>query len=101
MERRLRLDADDAVALYGRALSLDRLADAEKSNSRLEQAIVAYRAVVDLEHGLRDDRLYRLAALRCIDRMRFRGTRNFNLFYLPSFMNIPFYKVYCVLLLSL
>lgn len=76
MERRLRLDADDAVALYGRALSLDRLADAEKSNSRLEQAIVAYRAVVDLEHGLRDDRLYRLAALRCIDRMRFRGFHN-------------------------
>jgi len=68
----LEQEPDNAAALYMRARSLDVLADREKSNGRLEQAIFAYRAILDLESSV-DDHLYRVAALRCIDRMRFRG----------------------------
>lgn len=73
MEQVLAKDPANPWALYGRARSLDALAEIEKSNSRLEQAIFAYRAVLDLEEAV-DDVLYRKAAHRCIDRMRFRGT---------------------------
>jgi len=76
----LEQEPDNAAALYARARSLDVLADREKSNGRLEQAIFAYRAILDLERNV-DDHLYRVAALRCIDRMRFRGE------YHPSFDN--------------
>jgi hypothetical protein len=76
MERILERDPADPVALYGRAQSLDQLAETERSNARLEQAIFAYRAVIDLEQNV-SDQLYRLAALRCIDRMRFRGKIRF------------------------
>ena len=72
MEQILEVDPAHALSLYGRARSLDTLAELERSNARLEQAIFAYRAVLDLEDRVGDD-LYRKAALRCIDRMRFRG----------------------------
>ncbi|XP_066982296.1 aspartyl/asparaginyl beta-hydroxylase-like isoform X7 [Macrobrachium rosenbergii] len=65
-----------ARALYGRALCLDRLAEDEQSNSKLEQAIVTYRGVIDLadeDPSLVPLPLLRLAAEKCIDRMRFRG----------------------------
>ena len=81
MERILERDPADPVALYGRAQSLDQLAETERSNARLEQAIFAYRAVIDLEQKV-SDQLYRLAAQRCIDRMRFRG-------------KMTFYKIMC------
>lgn len=68
----LERETDNAVALYTRARSLDVLADRERSNGRLEQAIFAYRAILDLDNNV-DDHLFRVAALRCIDRMRFRG----------------------------
>lgn len=72
MEEILEQVPTNPLALYGRARSLDTLAEVERSNARLEQAIFAYRAVLDLEDSV-DDNLYRRAALRCIDRMRFRG----------------------------
>lgn len=62
--------------MYGRAQSLDRLAEVERSNSKLEQAIVIYRGVIDLadeDPDLVPLPLLRLAAEKCIDRMRFRG----------------------------
>lgn len=75
-------DPNDAVALYTRARSLDRLAEIERSNSRLELAIFAYRSVLDIEHV--PEQLFRLAADRCIDRMRFRGWFRYIVFYLSS-----------------
>ncbi|KAK7071360.1 hypothetical protein SK128_001395, partial [Halocaridina rubra] len=65
-----------ARALYGRAQSLDRLAEVERSNSKLEQAILTYRGVIDLadeDIALVPLSLLREAAEKCIDRMRFRG----------------------------
>ncbi|XP_047493946.1 cell surface glycoprotein 1-like isoform X2 [Penaeus chinensis] len=65
-----------ARALYGRACSLDRLAEVERSNSRLEQAIATYRSVIDMADEHPDKvplPLLRLAAEKCIERMRFRG----------------------------
>lgn len=62
--------------MYGRARSLDQLAEIEKSNSKLEQAILTYRSVVDLadeEPNQVPQSLLRAAAERCIDRMKFRG----------------------------
>ena len=72
MEQILEKDPLNALGLYGRARSLDSLAEVERSNARLEQSIFAYRAVLDLEDQV-DDQLYLKAALRCIDRMRFKG----------------------------
>ncbi|XP_045104679.1 aspartyl/asparaginyl beta-hydroxylase-like isoform X3 [Portunus trituberculatus] len=65
-----------ARAIYGRARSLDQLAETEKSNSKLEQAIVTYRSLMDLadeEPALVPLPLLQAAAERCIDRMKFRG----------------------------
>ncbi|XP_042219734.1 fibrous sheath CABYR-binding protein-like isoform X8 [Homarus americanus] len=65
-----------ARAMYGRARSLDRLGELERSNSRLEQAIVTYRGVLDLadeDSNLVPLPLVRMAAENCIDRMIFRG----------------------------
>ncbi|XP_042228777.1 aspartyl/asparaginyl beta-hydroxylase-like [Homarus americanus] len=62
--------------MYGRARSLDRLGELERSNSRLEQAIVTYRGVLDLadeDSNLVPLPLVRMAAENCIDRMIFRG----------------------------
>lgn len=78
MEQILEKDPHNALALYGRARSLDSLAEVERSNARLEQSIFAYRAVLDLEDQV-DDHLYHKSALRCIDRMRFRGNLIFVL----------------------
>ncbi|XP_071525233.1 aspartyl/asparaginyl beta-hydroxylase-like isoform X2 [Panulirus ornatus] len=65
-----------ARALYGRARSLDQLAEVERSNSKLEQAIVIYRGLLDLadeDPNLVPLPLLRMSAERCIDRMIFRG----------------------------
>jgi len=80
MEQILERDPAKALALYGRARALDSLAETEKSNARLEQSIFAYRAILDLEEKI-DDVLFRRAALRCIDRMRFRGNAFENIFF--------------------
>jgi len=65
-----------ARATYGRAQCLDRLAELQSSNSKLEQAIMTYRQVIDLadeDPDLVPLPLIRLAAEKCINRMRFRG----------------------------
>ena len=72
MEQILEREPGNPLALYGRARALDSLAEVERSNARLEQSIFAYRAVLDLEERV-DDILFRRSALRCVDRMRFRG----------------------------
>ncbi|XP_063866108.1 titin-like isoform X2 [Scylla paramamosain] len=72
----LHYNPKSARAIYGRARSLDQLAETEKSNSKLEQAIVTYRSLLDLadeEPALVPLPLLRAAAERCIDRMKFRG----------------------------
>nr|XP_045598806.1 titin-like [Procambarus clarkii] len=72
----LQRNPKSARAMYGRAWSLDQLAEVERSNSKLEQAIVTYRGVLDLadeEPSWVPLPLLRMAAERCIDRLIFRG----------------------------
>ena len=67
---------NSARALFGRALCLDRLAEVQRSNSKLEQAILTYREVLNLadqDPDLVPLPLFRKAAELCIERMRFRG----------------------------
>ncbi|XP_049861571.1 transcriptional regulator ATRX isoform X8 [Schistocerca gregaria] len=59
-------------AWYGKATALDQLAAKKKSNFILEQAIDAYKKVTSGLSSVKD-KLFILAAERCIDRMRFRG----------------------------
>lgn len=62
--------------MFGRARSLDRISEIERSNAKLEQAIFAYRSVLDLadeEPSLVPQPLFRMVAEKCIERMRFRG----------------------------
>lgn len=62
--------------MYGRARCLDQLAETERSNSKLEQAIATYRGILDLADEDPDMVplvLMRTAADRCINRMTFRG----------------------------
>lgn len=63
----------NAGALFGRAKMLEKLSSEKQDNLLLEQTIDAYEALlttadVDLEEGQIKD-----AALRCINRMRFKG----------------------------
>lgn len=72
----LHFNPNSARATYGRAMCLDRLAEVQSSNSKLEQAIMTYRQVIDLadeDPNLVPLPLLRLAAEKCIERMRFRG----------------------------
>ena len=72
-----------ARALYGRARCLDRLAELQKSNSKLEQAILTYRDVLNLaeqDSQLVPVTLYKEVANVCVTRMRFRG-KTFNFRY--------------------
>ena len=59
-------------ALYGKAKTLDKLADLQRSNTILERAIEAYAKVLDFGLNAPDD-LFILAGNRCVDRMKFRG----------------------------
>ncbi|XP_044766094.1 aspartyl/asparaginyl beta-hydroxylase isoform X2 [Coccinella septempunctata] len=57
--------------LYGLASALDALAEAEKSNKLLEEAVANYLKIFDLRDA--PDELFKMAMERCIDRVRFRG----------------------------
>lgn len=57
--------------LYGFARALDALAEIEKSNELLEEAVTNYLRLSYLK-DVPDD-LFRIAMERCIDRVRFRG----------------------------
>ena len=59
-------------ALYGKARSLDKLSEVNKSNALLKRAIDFYLESIDLGAKLNDSR-FKEVAERCIDRMRFLG----------------------------
>lgn len=61
-------------AFYGKARSLDALAERKKSNKLLDEAIIAYHQVLKLKDV--PDALFQMVAERCINRARFRGVYN-------------------------
>lgn len=60
------------AAQYGLAKALDDLADLKRSNALLRRAIDEYEKYINLESKLNDTE-FKLAAERCIERMRFIG----------------------------
>ncbi|XP_018578910.1 aspartyl/asparaginyl beta-hydroxylase isoform X1 [Anoplophora glabripennis] len=58
-------------SIYGKALSLDYLADQRRSNDILQQALKFYMQLLNTEHVPKA--LFEVAAERCINRMRFVG----------------------------
>lgn len=72
-------------ALIGRARVLDHLADVQKSNAVLGQAIEAYFTLVTEDSALLDDETFRNIADRCVNRMRFAGNF-FNFYYCLLFI---------------
>lgn len=58
-------------SIYGKALSLDYLADQRRSNEILQQALNHYTQVLNTENV--PDALFKMVAERCINRMRFVG----------------------------
>ncbi|RZC37165.1 aspartyl/asparaginyl beta-hydroxylase, partial [Asbolus verrucosus] len=61
-------------SLYGKAQALDMLAEQKRSNDILQKAIAFYLKVLDLKDV--PDILFKAAAERCINRMRFMGNYN-------------------------
>lgn len=59
-------------AAYGKARSLDRLSEIEQSNAILDEAIIAYQVFLQIGNKI-NDALFKAAAQRCIERMRFKG----------------------------
>lgn len=60
------------AAQYGCAKALDQLAEMNRSNQLLKQAIAEYEKYLDLDTKLNDTD-FKTAAERCIDRLRFIG----------------------------
>lgn len=58
-------------AIFGRAQCLDRLSEQKKSNALLDQCIRGYYQLLQLSNI--PSSLYKSAAERCADRMKFRG----------------------------
>lgn len=58
-------------AIYGRAQCHDRLSEQKKSNALLDQCIRGYYHLIQMPNI--PDSLYKSAAARCADRMKFRG----------------------------
>uniref|UniRef100_T1JK47 Aspartyl/asparaginy/proline hydroxylase domain-containing protein n=1 Tax=Strigamia maritima TaxID=126957 RepID=T1JK47_STRMM len=67
----LELHPQSPRAVFGKAMAIGGLSDVHKSNQMLEQCIFTFKDVLDLP-DVPDD-LFRMAALKCTDRMRFRG----------------------------
>lgn len=58
---------------YGRAKSLDRMAELHKNNDLLDKAIEGYQTLImDMGSKMSDD-FYINITKRCIDMMRFKG----------------------------
>ncbi|XP_069678126.1 aspartyl/asparaginyl beta-hydroxylase isoform X6 [Periplaneta americana] len=68
----LKKNPNSPRAHYGMAQALDRMAEKQHSNLLLQKAIDAYEKVLSLGASV-PDKLYHLAADRCINRMRFKG----------------------------
>lgn len=60
------------AAQYGVAKALDELAELKRSNALLKRAIDEYEKYISLGAKLNDTE-FKVAAERCIDRMRFIG----------------------------
>lgn len=61
-----------SIAQYSLAKALDRLAEFNRSNALLKRAIDAYKEYLEMDSKLTDTE-FKLAAERCINRMRFIG----------------------------
>ena len=59
-------------ALYGKARAKDQLSERQRSNALLEEAIELFKSVLDLGAAA-PDLLFRMAGIRCAQRMSFRG----------------------------
>ncbi|XP_055374605.1 aspartyl/asparaginyl beta-hydroxylase isoform X2 [Condylostylus longicornis] len=64
---------DSYGAFLGKAVALDKLSEQQKSNSKLKDAIFAYKKYLAFGDDIKDDVTYRKTAERCIERMRFLG----------------------------
>lgn len=83
----LKKNPNSPRAHYGMAQALDRMAEKQHSNPLLQKAIDAYEKVLSLGASV-PDKLYHLAADRCINRMRFKGEN------LSFILHGCFYKFY-------
>lgn len=70
---RLAIDAEQFIALYGRAKSLDVLAAEHKDNVMLRQAIEAYEHLLDRFSEKLPDLELQAIGNQCIKLMRFIG----------------------------
>lgn len=61
------------TAQYHYAKALDHLAELNRSNQLVQTAIVEYQKFLELDAVINDDD-FKMAAERCIDRIRFIGT---------------------------
>lgn len=61
-------------ALYGKALSLDKLAEKQRSNKMLEEAIATYQKVMDAKDT--PDELFKKAGLKLGEKLEFRGNKH-------------------------
>lgn len=59
--------------MYGKAKSLDALADLEKSNRRVIEAIATYKNLMDDYKDKLTDQMFKEVGERCVERLRFLG----------------------------
>lgn len=71
----LQTHPNSTAARYGKAKSIDRLAELNRSNSMLKRAIDEYRQLIEADGTRLNDAIFKEAAERCIERMRFMGKR--------------------------
>lgn len=71
-EKILQTHPTSAAAQYGKAKSLDLLADLNRSNDMLKLAINEYVKYIEFGPKINDTQ-FKVAAERCIERMRFIG----------------------------
>lgn len=69
----LQTHPNSTAARYGKAKSLDRLADMHRSNSMLKRAIDEYLQLIESDGDRLNDTVFKAAAERCIERIRFIG----------------------------
>lgn len=60
-------------ALYGKARSLDKLAEKQRSNKMLEEAIATFQKVMDAKDS--PDELFKQAGLMLGEKLEFRGNK--------------------------
>ncbi|XP_017476483.1 PREDICTED: uncharacterized protein LOC108366554 isoform X2 [Rhagoletis zephyria] len=64
---------DKPQAFLGQANALDKLAELQRSNHLLSEALQAYKRYLALGSAITNNAQFRAAAERCIERMRFMG----------------------------